>query len=153
MQLKRIGPLSLARLAAGLYGAIGLFVGAIFAVAAMVGASVGGAAGESNPLLGLLLGAGAIVFLPLIYGVLGALGGAAHRRALQPPRRLARRCRAHPRVTRPAAEPRSALAPPPRATRWIFLVCGVATATWAPDGAVREGHASASSEARLALSC
>ena len=74
MQLKRIGPLSLARLAAGLYGAIGLFIGAIFAIAAMVGAGIGGAAGESNPLLGVLLGVGAIVFLPLIYGVLGALG-------------------------------------------------------------------------------
>jgi hypothetical protein len=74
MQLKRIGPLSLARLAAGLYGAIGLFIGAVVAVAAMAGAGIAGAAGESNPLLSVLLGVGAIVFLPLIYGVLGALG-------------------------------------------------------------------------------
>ena len=73
MQLKRIGPLSLARLAAGLYGAIGLFVGAIFAVAAMVGATIGGPAGDSSPMLGLFFGVGAIVFLPLVYGVLGAL--------------------------------------------------------------------------------
>ncbi len=36
MQLKRVGPFSLARLAAGLYGAIGLFAGAIFALAALV---------------------------------------------------------------------------------------------------------------------
>jgi len=74
MQLKRIGPLSLARLAAGLYGAIGFFIGAIVALAALVGAGIGGPAGESNPLLGVLLGVGAIVFLPLIYAVLGALG-------------------------------------------------------------------------------
>ena len=73
MQLKRIGPLSLARLAAGLYASIGLFFGALVAIAAMVGAGIGGAVGESSPLLGLLLGAGAIVFLPLLYGVLGAL--------------------------------------------------------------------------------
>jgi hypothetical protein len=74
MQLKRIGPLSLARLAGGLYGAIGLFVGVIFAAAALVGASIAGAAGESSPLLGLIFGVGAVVFLPLMYGVLGALG-------------------------------------------------------------------------------
>jgi hypothetical protein len=73
MQLKRIGPLSLARLAAGLYGTLGLFVGIIVALAALVGASVVGAAGESSPVLGLLFGVGAVVFLPLMYGVLGAL--------------------------------------------------------------------------------
>lgn len=74
MQLKRIGALSLARLAAGLYAIIGLLVGAIFAVAAMVGATIGGVAGDSSPLLGLIFGVGAVVFLPLMYGVLGALG-------------------------------------------------------------------------------
>ena len=72
MQLKRVGPLSLARLAAGLYGAIGLFAGAIFAVAALVGTTIGRTAGEMSPILGLFFGVGAIVFLPLIYGVLGA---------------------------------------------------------------------------------
>jgi len=74
MQLKRIGPLSLARLAAGLYGAIGLLVGIVVALAALVGVSIGGAAGESSPLIGLFFGVGAVVFLPLMYGVLGALG-------------------------------------------------------------------------------
>jgi hypothetical protein len=73
MQLKRIGPLSLARLAAALYAVIGLCIGAIFALAAVVGAGIGAAAGDSSPLLGLLFGVGAIVFLPLMYGVLGAL--------------------------------------------------------------------------------
>lgn len=73
MQLKRIGPLSLARLAAGLYGAIGLFIGLIFALAALVGASIAGATGESSPLIGLVFGVGAVVFLPIMYGVLGAL--------------------------------------------------------------------------------
>ena len=71
MQLKRIGAVSLARLAAGLYAVIGLIIGAIFALAALAGAAV---AGDSSPMIGLLFGVGAVVFLPLIYGVLGALG-------------------------------------------------------------------------------
>jgi Na+-transporting NADH:ubiquinone oxidoreductase subunit NqrE len=60
MQLKRIGPMSLARLAAGLYAAIGLFIGLIFALAAMVGAGFAGAASDSSPLLGLVFGVGAM---------------------------------------------------------------------------------------------
>ena len=71
MQLKRIGAVSLARLAAGLYAVIGLIIGAIFALAALAGAAV---AGDSSPMIGLLFGVGAVVFLPLMYGVLGALG-------------------------------------------------------------------------------
>ena len=73
MQLKRIGPFSLARLAAGLYGAIGLFLGACFAIAALVGMTIAHEASNANPLVGVVFGVGAIVFLPLIYGVLGAL--------------------------------------------------------------------------------
>jgi hypothetical protein len=73
MQLKRIGPFSLARLAAGLYGAIGLFLGACFAIAALVGMTIAHEAADANPLVGVVFGVGAIVFLPLIYGVLGAL--------------------------------------------------------------------------------
>jgi hypothetical protein len=74
MQLKRIGPLSLARLAAGLYAAIGLIVGVIVALAALAGASLGHTSGDSNPIVGVVFGVGAVVFLPLIYGVLGAFG-------------------------------------------------------------------------------
>jgi hypothetical protein len=73
MQLKRIGPLSLARLAAGLYGAIGAFAGLVFALAALVGTTFAHEASDANPVLGLVFGVGAIVFLPLIYGVLGAI--------------------------------------------------------------------------------
>jgi uncharacterized membrane protein len=73
MQLKRIGPFSLARLAAGLYGAIGLFLGACFALAALVGMTIAHDASAANPVVGLVFGVGAIVFLPLIYGVLGAV--------------------------------------------------------------------------------
>jgi hypothetical protein len=74
MQLTRIGPMSLARLAAGLYAAIGLIVGLIFALAALAGAGLAASAGDASPLVGLMFGVGAIVFLPLMYGVLGAVG-------------------------------------------------------------------------------
>jgi hypothetical protein len=74
MQLKRIGPLSLARLAVGLYGAIGIVIGVIFAAAALVGSGLAGAEDQSSPVFGFAFGFGAIVFFPLLYGVLGGLG-------------------------------------------------------------------------------
>lgn len=73
MRLTRVGPLSLAKLAAGLYACIGLIMGAIFALAATLGASLG-ASGDTSPFLGAVFGVGAIVLFPLMYGVLGALG-------------------------------------------------------------------------------
>src|ERR1044072_8684465 len=73
MQLKRIGPFSLARLGACPFGAIGLFVGACFSLGALVGMTIAHDASAANPVVGLVFGVGAIVFLPLIYGVLGAL--------------------------------------------------------------------------------
>jgi len=82
MQLKRIGPLSCARMAAVLYAALGLIVGFFVSVAALLGMALGSVV-EGEPgaaLIGLLFGIGAIVLLPIVYGLLGfvcALVGAA----------------------------------------------------------------------------
>jgi hypothetical protein len=72
VQLKRIGALSLVKVFLVLYGGIGLIVGVIFALAAIAGATAG-MAEEAGPLAGVLFGAGAIVFLPILYAVMGAV--------------------------------------------------------------------------------
>jgi hypothetical protein len=75
MELKEIGPVSCAKVLGILYGGIGLIAGAIIGFFAAAGAALGSGTEHGNPLVGSLLGMGAIVFFPLLYGVLGALGG------------------------------------------------------------------------------
>ena len=72
MIVKRIVPMSIAKLAGLLYAVIGFIVGCFFALISMV-------SGVSNtesfgPLAGLFVGAGAILFMPLFYGGLGFAG-------------------------------------------------------------------------------
>jgi hypothetical protein len=71
MTINRIAPLSVAKVAATLYAALGLLVGALVSVVAMAG---GFTASESEfgP-LAILFGVGAIVILPIVYGCLGAI--------------------------------------------------------------------------------
>ena len=72
MVIKRIGALSLAKIAAVLYAGIGLLIGAVFALVGMAGfASQMGGAGSALPFGGMLFGVGAIVILPICYGVMG----------------------------------------------------------------------------------
>ena len=72
----RIRPLSLAKITTVVYGAIGLFIGAIVAVVSFFGATAGALAdGSAEPWLGAVLGVGAIVAAPIFYGTLGFLGG------------------------------------------------------------------------------
>jgi hypothetical protein len=75
MRITHIGPLSVGKVSFVLYGAIGLVIGAGFAVFGLLGAAVGGEEVSNAPLLGAIFGVGAIVFLPLLYGGLGALSG------------------------------------------------------------------------------
>jgi hypothetical protein len=78
MVVKRIGPMSLAKICLALYGIIGLIVGAFVALIALVGAGLGsslGDAGSAGPFMGMAMGVGAIIVLPIFYGVLGFLVG------------------------------------------------------------------------------
>ncbi|MDX1501332.1 MAG: hypothetical protein R3325_03140 [Thermoanaerobaculia bacterium] len=70
MIVKRIRPLSLAKVMGSIYGAVGLLFGIIFAFLSLIGAGVGLAASDGGPeaLFGLLFGVGAVIFLPLFYG-------------------------------------------------------------------------------------
>jgi hypothetical protein len=75
MQIKRIGPLSAAKIGGVLYACLGLIIGACVSVVMM---AIGSAAAfrEDQPggaFLGMLFGAGAIVMMPIFYGVFGAI--------------------------------------------------------------------------------
>ena len=69
MVIKRFEPLSVGKVAGVLYGAMGLFVGVIVSLAT----TIGGLAGHDafGALAGGLVGIGAVVLLPILYGGLG----------------------------------------------------------------------------------
>ena len=72
----RIGVLSLAKMLAVTYAFLGLFFGGVLSLFALMGAAVGGAAGgDGGGIAAMILGVGAVVVLPIVYGCLGFVGG------------------------------------------------------------------------------
>jgi hypothetical protein len=71
MVIRRVDPLSAGKIAGLLYAMIGLLFGAVFSVIGMAGATFASEAGDGAPFLGALFGVGAIIALPIFYGVLG----------------------------------------------------------------------------------
>lgn len=69
MIVKRIGPLSLAKISGMLYALMGLIVGAFISLFSVVGGAF--APGKDAGVVGMLFGAAAIVILPIFYGLLG----------------------------------------------------------------------------------
>jgi len=69
MTIKRIVPLSLAKIAGTLYAIMGLIVGCIVSLIAVAGGFSSDESGFAG--LGAMVGAGAIVILPIFYGALG----------------------------------------------------------------------------------
>ncbi len=69
MVIKRVGPLSCAKLSGTLYALIGLLIGGIVSMIAMAG----GAASDNTfgQGMGAALGVGAIVLFPILYGLMG----------------------------------------------------------------------------------
>jgi hypothetical protein len=74
MRIRRVDPLSLVKILVFIYAAIGFVVGAFLALLAVAGTPLGPTTAES-PAGNLLFGLGAIVLLPIVYGVMGAIGG------------------------------------------------------------------------------
>ena len=74
MQIKKIEPLSAGKLLGTLYALIGLFIGGILSLLAIVSAAAGGGGGDAA-MGGIIGGIGAIIIMPLFYGVLGFIGG------------------------------------------------------------------------------
>jgi hypothetical protein len=72
MMIKSVSVLSVGKVLGCLYAAIGLLVGGFFSLFTVAGvAASGGQSGASAAFLGV----GAIVFLPVLYGVMGFIGG------------------------------------------------------------------------------
>ncbi len=73
MILKSISVRSAAKLAGLLYVLMGLVIGAIVSLVALLGLSV---SGNTEEQAGFLFGVGAVVFIPVFYGVAGYIGTA-----------------------------------------------------------------------------
>ena len=71
MVIKRVGPVSCAKITGTLYAIIGLVAGLIFSLASLAGAfsARGARAGGMAA-----IGAGAVIVFPLLYGALGFVG-------------------------------------------------------------------------------
>jgi hypothetical protein len=70
MVIRRIGPLSVAKVAGLLYAVMGLLFGGLISLFSIVGARMIPSE-ETGGIPGLLFGAAAIIVLPIFYGVLG----------------------------------------------------------------------------------
>ena len=70
MVIKRVGPLSCAKVAGLRYLILGFGIGACLSLFAMAGSFAGGA----DSFFPMFMGAGAIVILPIFYGVFGFIG-------------------------------------------------------------------------------
>ena len=68
MIINRIGAFSLARMLGTLYAIVGLLIGAVVSLAAVAGTF---GSGETSGIPGVIMGAGAIVILPIVYACLG----------------------------------------------------------------------------------
>jgi hypothetical protein len=77
MTINRIGPVSCARIAGVIYAALGLLAGAIFSAVALLEMAVLGTQisfpNSVSPLGGGLIGIGAILVFPILYGLVGFL--------------------------------------------------------------------------------
>jgi hypothetical protein len=72
--VRRIGPGSAFKVGLVLYGIMGLLIGIIFAAVSMLGGAL--APPAETGMFRMFFGAGAIVLLPICYGVIGGISGA-----------------------------------------------------------------------------
>ena len=80
MVIRRVGVWSVARLYGGISASMGVLIGACFALVGTLGGLAGGmresGGGIGAGAMGAMFGVGAIIFLPILYGVIGLVGGA-----------------------------------------------------------------------------
>ena len=77
MVLKSIGVMSAAKVIGMLYAVMGLLMGLVFgALFSMIPAMAASESGEVPGWLAPMFGIGAIVFMPVLYGLMGFIGGA-----------------------------------------------------------------------------
>lgn len=77
MIVRRVKPLSLGKILGAMYVTLGLIAGLIISSVSVLGFAIGSVAApdELGNMAGLLFGVGAVVFIPLVYGTLGFIGG------------------------------------------------------------------------------
>lgn len=75
MEVKRFGVLSVGKVTAVLYAFLRFVLGAINALVFMAISSFGASSPEASKMMfgGLFFGVGSLLFLPILYGVLGAI--------------------------------------------------------------------------------
>ena len=73
--VRRVGVVSIGKIAGLLYAALGLIIGTLIACVSMLGGFAGLAAGERAGIVGMVFGVGAIIIAPIFYGTIGALMG------------------------------------------------------------------------------
>lgn len=69
MIIKRVGPLSFAKLSGILYAIVGLVLGGIFSLVALAGEFASDTAGAAG--VGAMIGVGAVIAFPILYGLMG----------------------------------------------------------------------------------
>jgi hypothetical protein len=76
--LKKIGPGSAFKVGLAVYALLGLIIGAVVAFFSMIAGSLGSLAdGAAGPrAFGFGMGVGAIIIFPIVYGIIGGIGGA-----------------------------------------------------------------------------
>jgi|RhiMetdeSRZDD1v2_1073273.scaffolds.fasta_scaffold195939_3 hypothetical protein len=70
MVIRRIEPMSAAKVGGMLYALLGLLIGVIFTLISFTGMGMMGA-GSGMGSYSMMFGAGAIIILPILYGILG----------------------------------------------------------------------------------
>jgi hypothetical protein len=76
MRIKRIDPMSAAKVGGVLYAGLGLLIGACVSVVMLTIGSAAALSEEGSPagaIVGMFFGAGSIVILPIVYGIIGAI--------------------------------------------------------------------------------
>lgn len=79
MVIRRVDPISCAKVMAAVHAAFGLLLGACFTLVGLaVGSGIASASDDLpfGPGMGMLFGVGAILLLPIFYGIAGFVGGA-----------------------------------------------------------------------------
>ena len=69
MVIKRVGPVSCAKVSALLYALMGLILGGFLSLIALVGLGT-----QGSGAMGAIMGVGAIVLLPIVYACIGFVG-------------------------------------------------------------------------------
>ena len=75
MVLKSVGVMSCGKIGGTLYGLMGVLLGGIFALVSTLGLALGGSSSEAPAWFGAFFGVGSIILFPIIYGIMGFVGG------------------------------------------------------------------------------